>query len=217
MLTLALALLLQDDLRKEWEGFTEGSSVTVRITESDGAKQESIVQRYQIAKNEAESVLVRLEQGGRTKDQSIATKKDAGFKKLGTENVDIDGRTFTCAVWEKVTESGKTRRTVKQWMHKDVPGRVAKIEMVTKADVGELRASGKVTKLDQRLQVNGKAVTYAVYEFSGRTDDGREATAVRWVSEQVPGFTVREETRTSREGSAKQVSRVTELIDFELK
>lgn len=214
---LALAFLLQDDSRKEWEGFTEGSSVTVRITESDGEKQQSAVQRYDIKKNEAESVLVRLEQGGRSKDESISIKKDADFKKVGAESVDIDGKTFTCAVWEKVTETPKAKRTIKQWISKDVPGRAAKLEMVTKTPLGEVRATGRLTKLDQRLQVGSKAVTYAVYEFTGRTDDGREATAVRWVSEQVPGFTVREETRTKREGAAKELVRITELLDFEVK
>lgn len=214
---LVTSFLLQEEARVEWEGFAEGTSVTRRITASDGEKQESSVERCTIVKVTSDSVTVKVEMPGRSKEEKFDLKKDSGLKKTGTENVDIDGKTFACSVYEKTVEEKGARGTLRVWMHKDIPGRIAKREMVTKTDKGETKSSGKITQLNQRRQIGGKAITYAVFEFSGKTEDGRERTTVQWISEQVPGFLVREEMRGRREGANREATLITELIDFEVK
>ncbi len=217
MILTLLPLALQEEARREWEGFTADSRVVLRITESDGEKQKTTIVRYTIVKVESDSVTVQQEIPGSTKEIPNPLKRDEALRKVGTESVDIDGKTFECALYEKVADIPGGKRTIRQWMHKDVPGRIAKRELVNKTDKGELRTVERVTRLNQRLQLGSKAITYAVYELDGQDDQGRAAKAVRWISEQVPGFLVKEEAKVRREGSPKELVRVTELVEFEVK
>ncbi len=218
ILALLSVIACQDEGRKEWEGFGEGSSAVLRLTVTDGAKQESEVVRYSIVKVAADAVTVRIETQGRgSKEQAAPLKKDESLKKTGTESVDIDGKTFSCSVYEKSVETGKKKLTTKIWMSKDVPGRIAKQELTEKNDLEELKTVGQLTRLDQKTTIAGKAVTYAVWEMTNTSVSGSEATSTRWISEQVPGFIVREELRAKQGGTGKEKIRVTELVEFETK
>ncbi|MBI2930484.1 MAG: hypothetical protein HYY16_02435 [Planctomycetes bacterium] len=218
-MTLALLLILavQEEAPNRWEGFRwqgfpEGSSVVLRVSDTE----RSILMRFTVAKVGADAIAVKRELPGRSQEFTESLR-DAALRQVGTEDVDIDGKTFTCAVYEKAGEEGKVRVAERHWMTKDVPGRVAKVEITMKGETGEACTTGRLTHLNQRIEIGGKTIPYAVFELTGRMEDGREGTMVRWVSERVPGFIVRQELRRGREGASREDLSVTELVEFEVK
>jgi hypothetical protein len=56
-------------------------------------------------------------------------------KEVGTETIEIDGKSYECTVTEFTGEFQGTRSEGKVWSHKDIPGTVAKTEVKTEGDV----------------------------------------------------------------------------------
>ena len=201
-----------DDLKDKWS-FKEGSWVELRITEQTPRGQQTYNQKNTIKKLTDDKVtILTQEQGAGQAEKELPLKPE--MKKAGTETLDVDGKSFACAIWEKIETVGAGKETMKLWVCKDAPGRIVKQEHTTKTGDKETSGSGTLKKLGQRLTIGTHTVTYAIFEYK-ETGGDAELTITQWASDQVPGFVVKEERR---EKSGKlEVLRMKELVDFEVK
>lgn len=73
------------------------------------------------------------------KDKASAVNLPPGAtgtsKEIGTEKIEIGGKSFECTVTEFSGEFQGTSSTGKVWSHKDIPGTVAKTEVETQGQV----------------------------------------------------------------------------------
>lgn len=218
MRLLPLLILLacaQEEVRHKWAGFAPGSTSTHRVTEKLGRKEKTVVERVTVEKVEDGKVTLKQEADG-AKSRSVTVDTKLDLKKVGSETVDVDGKSLDCTIYEAEEQDPKGRkRHVKMWYCKDAPGRLVRQDQTTDTAQGPLKGTGRLTKLGLRREVNRTQVGYAVFEFSAEGADGYRATVTKWISEQVPGFLVREEHRETQD--AVEMLRVTELVEFEAK
>ncbi len=202
-----------EDLKDKW-GFKEGSWVELRVTEESPRGKNTFNLKTTVQKlGDTKVTLLLQKQGaGQTTDDFPLRPE---MKKLGTETLDIDGKSFACTMWEKVETRGQVKETMKLWVCKDAPGRVVKHEQSTKLGENEVKGTGSLKKLGQRTTIGSHTVTYATFEFKGSGTDQSEVTISQWVSDQVPGFLVKEEHRESK--AKIEVVRIKELVDYEVK
>ena len=69
---------------------------------------------------------------------------DAKFKE-GEETIDVAGTSMKCKTIESTTVTGDMTGTSKVWMSEQVPGRTAKMEVVSSGKVGDMVITSKAT------------------------------------------------------------------------
>jgi hypothetical protein len=203
-----------DDFRSEWAGFREGSWAETRITIQSPKGKETINTKVTIQKvEEAKLSLVRQIQGRPARDESVKLSDD--LRRLGTETIDVDGKAFACTIYETTETAGGETSRIKLWICKDAPGRKVKLEQISVVRGVEVKGVGVLKRLGQRVTIGKQQVSYAIFELKGKSPMDTDVSITRWVSEQVPGFLVREEKRIT--DGKDEVLKVEELVDFENK
>lgn len=203
-----------DDFRSEWAGFREGSWSETRVTRQNPKGKETINSKVTVQKaEEAKVTLLRQAQGRAARDETVKLSDD--LRKLGTETIDVDGKAFECTIYETTEVAGGETSRIKLWICKDAPGRKVKMEQTSIVRGVEMKGSGMLKRLGQRVTVGKQQVSYAIFEMKGKTALETNVSITRWISEQVPGFLVREEKRVS--DGKEEILQVEELVDFENK
>jgi len=142
ILTIAMALLVQDQVDnpefKGWAGFKPGSTVTHKISTGEaaqGIEQKSTLKS--IGDSEAVVELVRSFDGrqvGEPVERKVPAKvpveKAPKDVKTGEEEIEVAGKKLKCATkdFETTTPNGKTFH-MKLWVHDDIPGRSARMDI----------------------------------------------------------------------------------------
>ena len=135
---------------------------------------------------------------------------DDTSKKVGEEEIEVDGRKFKCEIWQYSTADWTTRA----WICKEagVPGGALKIETIRAKSGVETKT--KLLKLSEKVKVGDKELDCAVFEVSikekNSTTSGRS-----WRSNEVPGFEVRNEMKGQIDGTELEYR--TEVVEYEKK
>jgi hypothetical protein len=205
-------------MRAKWN-FKEGSWVELRITvqrqRGTETKKETYNKKYTVQKITGTHVTMLVqEQGGRQKESEVPLAPT--MKKIGTETIDADGKAYDCTIYWKVEKDREEgEQIIQMWVCKDAPGKIVRHDQTTRVAGQEIKGTGGLKKLGQRMTLASKTITYATWEFSGKATTGGEVTISQWVSDQVPGLMVKEEKRLKLKDS--EDLRITELVDFEVK
>jgi len=214
--TLALALLLQ---AAPWDGCAVDSTVLLRTTSGKRVTEE----RRTLVKLSGATAVVRVEAaGGPSRDEtvSLAAAPDPGGPETKKEKVTIDGKTFDCSV--RATEAFQGNKfsgsLVKStiWVCAEAPtpgGLVREETESTQAAVVTRKKSVRLTRVKETVKVKGQAVTCWVVETSLDEQDGAQKTVEKaWFSRDVPGWTVRRESKVTVGDSA--TTAVVEAVEF---
>ncbi|MBI4564287.1 MAG: hypothetical protein HY716_06305 [Planctomycetes bacterium] len=214
-----LAFSIQEEYRHAWSGFGIGSWMTYRNFEKGPKDERSSVIRMSLTKVQADQVTIRIEalvNGKPTGSRETPTStKMPEAKRVREETLDIDGKSIACVLYEQVVEDKSGQERVRTWYSREIPGRIVKEESEASKGQKSAKAEGRISRIGQRVQIGKHLLTYAVYERTETYSDGRRVHLARWVSEEVPGFVIREEVRTTL-GSAEKVT-TRELLDFQVK
>jgi hypothetical protein len=135
-----------------WSGCKEGSWVKNRMemeTAGQKVEYESVTRLVEVgAEKVVVESLLRMKTGDRSVDRppqkSEIKAKDPQQGKIVAERdeeISISGKTLKCRYFEIETEAAekKPKMTVKAWMCKDIPGGVAKSEVLSEQMKGPIR------------------------------------------------------------------------------
>lgn len=209
-----------EEYRSPWSGFAAGSSVTFTRFEKAPKGEQSMVDRVTVEGPDGAKMKLKLEKlvnnepAGAT-TQSLDVECDWGAA-VGKEPVDVDGRTLDCRVYLREERTGGQVTRSRRWVSTKVPGRVVREEMEISRGDQKATGAGRMIRLNQTMVVAGKTVTYSVWEETGTTLDGTQIRATRWMTEEIPGFVLKDEKLLTN--IQKQEARtVKEVISFEVK
>ena len=206
---VSLALLQSPS---EWEKFAPGSWAQYATAgKQDGAKVSSI-EKSVFKDATSTDVILSIEKvddaGGRSVvemrfplPQRAVPKEDEG-KRTGDATLAIDGKTFTCDVFE--------RKGLRRWVSSSTT--VNKGVLKTESIAGTVQLTTRVLKLEDKVKVGDSTLTCWVIEEITEVAD-QKTTKTTWRCDEVPGGVVRMQTRQTRAGETV-VDTVTNLTAF---
>ncbi len=208
------------EFRHEWSGFPPGSTVTYGTFQKSAKGELSSVLRMTLGKSEGAKFSVKIENlinnepaGSETKEAEAACEWGV---RTGRGKIDVDGRTYDCMIYSRETQAGNATERTQRWVSDKVPGRVVQEETVIYVGSKVIRTSGRLTRLGQTARVGSRTVTYAVWEQTGSNLEGSQLDVLRWITEEIPGFLVKEEKRLL--GASKElILQTREATTFEVK
>lgn len=242
-LTLLAAILSgatasAQDYQDPWAGFAKGSTVEIR---GKFGPTSTMTFTYTIAKVEKDDIdietVVRAGDGKPSTSKGKMTRRLTGLpgtskdesKKLGEEELEVDGKKFTCEVREMrmATRSnsgfhGATSNeylTIKAWVcpSAGVPGGALKVETVSGSGRDAKKSTLRVVKLRETLKVAGQDLACFVAEEE--TNHKAESTRSRiWLNAEVPGFRVKCDVKISIKqavGAPMEVEENYEVMAFQ--
>jgi hypothetical protein len=207
---------------RRWTRFGRGTWVKVKTTTKLSSEEMVEETKFTLSDVTAESYLLKIEasMGGNAlpvEELRIPLTGPANpewtWEDAGTEQVEIAGKGVPCVV-KKGTGADKTS-TWKVWVAELNGERVeVKSEKVLRVLGTERKETSRVTALDESVTVGQKTVTCWVRETLLEYD-GQKVEAKLWESAEVPGRTVRSESKATA-GSLPMTS-VREVVEFEAK
>lgn len=209
-------------LKSQWDGFGEGSWVLYKTTAKsvmgDQPANENVMDgRSTLTKVTEKSYTVKTEQKvgeewsgldmeiPRFGADPAAQPTDAKVEDLGTEKVTVDGEALTCKK-QKVTLADTVTIS---WTHE----KHGQVKLESKGPGGE--STFEIVKLKAVVKVKGKDVE-CVQSATKMKSPQSESTTVMYVSDAVPGGSVRVESEMKMPGVMTSTS-VMEVTDFEKK
>jgi hypothetical protein len=213
MLTALLVATLALQEHASWERFAPGSWVEHRITGTREGREVRTVRKTLFRDLTAMELVLGTEttdaQGGRVVGDMKypLPQREAApdpETKRGAEELSIGGKTFACEIRE--------RKGVRRWVSADakVNGGVLKSEAVS----GSVKIFTRVTKIGEKVRVGTATVDCWVREDVTETGD-QKITRTHWISDEVPGGTVRTEVRQTQ-GATLVEETTTVLTAFEV-
>jgi hypothetical protein len=204
----------QDPTAFAWKQFDVGSHAKFSTTHKEGGKESKPIESvWTLAKNEAKSVTVTIEETGPKREVTFPLESTAWAgaksKDLGTREFAIDTKKFECRGVEFEVEGN--RRTL--WSCDGIPGRI--IEET--ADIGGMKEETKLLRLSDEVDLGKHKfkcwMTETVADFGG----GIKQTTREWKCKEVPGWMVKRETILTRKTGGDIVSTMVLVESFQPK
>jgi len=215
-MALFLLAILQDDFRHPYSHCKEGSWVRHRTTLQVADQTSVSTQTSTVLKIGQDKVVLRtvIDMAGmasREQEDVLVTKGLPGSsqvrgRKLKTEELVVEGTSYSCDVWEFETDSGSYRVWLTQAAR--VPGGSLRTETRLKQGSREMTTISRVVTLREKVRIGKQEFECTVSEFSSESG-GLKVHGRLWNSPRVPGFLVKSELQMD---AAKTR---TELVAFE--
>jgi hypothetical protein len=194
-----------------WASFKEGSFVKMKTTMTMAGTDTVTEMTQTLTKLDTEFAYLKTEVAGTANETKLPLKGVAGEAKVvdsGSEDITVEGK-----IQDTTTEANGTTTVTSSWVCKDAPGGVVKTGTKTTGTM-EMTSLTNLVKLSEKVKVGDKEVTCFVLETVSTTSYGK-TTMKMWRSEEVPGFSVKMETKSEMSGT--EMKSVMEVVEFAAK
>lgn len=222
VVVFALAALSARADEGRWTKFGRGSWIKVRTTTRLSSEEMVEVTTFTLAEVTAESYQLKIEAsmgGNALPVEELRISRTAPgvpewtWAETGSEELEVGGKPMVCAVRTGTGPDGKS--TWKVW-EGEIRGEKVEVRSEKSLVVQGVtrKETSKVTALDETVTVGQR--TLACWVRSTRLEyDGQTVETTLWESGEMPGRTVKSESRAT--AGALPMTSVREVIEFETK
>jgi hypothetical protein len=210
LLSLSGSGLIERQMEHPWGRWQPGAWIETKTTSSSSPS--TFLERNQLVRFQGDGYdlqsEIAVEGGESARNETHKTWAFGGFahlvpgaRKVGTDTIDVGGKTYECETWECSWQEKNETLTCRSWTHGAfaLPLRT----MTTSSNSGFT-----LTLVDPNdsVTVKDRKILAARYEGSGRTSE-TSVQLLQWMSLEVPGGIVRMESTVQERGQVLKIVR----------